>query len=107
MYLASRSASPNDEGKIMASDATERKGREGEDRNWSCNNGKVEEERKGERERGRRYGERRGVMRCCDAYRKWGSKEIDMRSADGRGLTEREPFPTIELFARCLSDNST
>ena len=50
MYLACRSADPNDEGKIMASDATERKGREGEDRNWSCNNGKVEEERKGERE---------------------------------------------------------
>ena len=46
MYLACRSADPNDEGKIMASDATERKGREGEgeDRNWSCNNGKVEEE---------------------------------------------------------------
>ena len=58
MYLACRSADPNDEGKIMASDATERKGREGEDRNWSCNNGKVEEERKGERERGRRYGAR-------------------------------------------------
>ena len=38
--------------KIMASDATER---EGEDRNWSCNNGKVE--RRKERER-RRYGER-------------------------------------------------
>ena len=28
MYLACRSADPNDEGKIMASDATERKGRE-------------------------------------------------------------------------------
>ena len=45
--------------KIMASDATERR----EDRNWSCNNGKVEEERK---ERRGRYGEkgeeRRGVM---------------------------------------------
>ena len=49
LYLACRSADPNDEGEIMASGATKRKGG-GEDRNWSCNNGKVEEERKGERE---------------------------------------------------------
>ena len=80
MYLASRSASPNDEGKIMASDATERKGRE-KTVTGAATMEKLRRKEK-ERERGRRYGERRGVMRCCDAYRKWGSKEIDMRSAD-------------------------
>ena len=40
----------------------------------------------GKKERGGRRYKRRGreerVMRWCDAYRKWGSKEIDMRSAD-------------------------